>query len=139
MDRVQKYMLEFKAMLCPVVSRSLSDIARITRKLPRVHNTKDNKAYLSRSDETHRFLIENHRNKVYLAATSYRVVAHIPFIEEVDSLDRTEYDKLVIIMVVLGISVSEIADMLITDGRTILTIKSRVRDDIETMTRKVVA
>lgn len=139
MDCVLKYQLEFKAMLCPVVSKSLNDIARMSRALPRKNDTKDDKAYLSRSDETHRFLKETHRTIIYLTVTSYKFVEKIPVIKDVDALNRTEYDKMVILMIVLGLTVKEIADMLMTDLRTIASTKSKLSRDIENLTQKIVA
>lgn len=139
MECTGKYLLEFRALLCPVVSESLSDITRISRSLPRKNRTGNETAYLSRSDETHHFLKENHRHRIYLTLISYKFVEKIPLIKDVDVLDRTEYEKMVILMVVVGMGAKEIADILLTDIRTVNTLKSRRKADISDIISKISA
>ena len=139
MDFVSRHMLKFKALLCPVVTESMSDIARITCNFPKKNYTKDKVAYQSRSDETHLYLKRHHRHIIYLTIVSYRFVEILPFIREADALPFTEYDKTIIIMAVIGMTNKEIADMLMTDVRSIKTIRNRRQDTIEKMSSQLEA
>lgn len=121
---------EFKAMLCPVVTESMSDIARIFRNFPKKNFVNDDAAYNSRSDETHRYLKNNHRHILYLTLISYGFIEKFPFIRQVDELDVSEYDKLVIIMAVIGLPSKEISNMLLSDIRSVNTIRCRRKDII---------
>ena len=53
MDCARTYLIEFRAMLCPVVSQYAYEHTSITRALPRGSSTKDESAYQSRSDKVH--------------------------------------------------------------------------------------
>lgn len=125
------HMLEFKAMLCPVVTESISDIARVTSIFSQKHYSKDEAAYISRSKETNKYLKQQHRNITYLTVISYRFVEKFPFIKEVDVLEMSSFDKLIVIMTVFGLSAKEISGFLMTDIRSVNSIRYRRKDVIE--------
>lgn len=131
MDCARTYLLEFKAMLCPVVSQYACEHTSITRTLPQRSSTKDELAYQSRSDQVHDYLRDHYRSKVYLTITSYKFVEAIPLIRDVDNLKCSEFDRMVILMVVIGMEVKEIAEILISSTSCIKTIRTRRRKDIE--------
>lgn len=125
MECATAHIREFKAMLCPVVAESMSDIARISRNFPKKNFVNDDAAYKSRSDETHRYLKNNHRHLLYLTLISYGFIEKFPFIRQVDVMDASEYDKLIIIMAAVGLPSKEISDMLLSDIRSVNTIRCR--------------
>lgn len=138
MDCARTYLLEFKAMLCPVVSQFASEHTSITRTLPQRTSTKDEHAYQSRSDQVHDYLRDHYRSKVYLTITSYKFVEAIPLIREVDNLKYSEFDKMVILMVVIGMEIKEIAEMLMSSTSSIKTIRTRRRKDIDRLQHSLI-
>ena len=133
MECAASHIREFEAMLCPVVSESMSDIARISRNFPKKNFVNDDAAYNSRSDETHKYLRNNHRQLLYLTLISYCFIEKFPFIRQIDGLNISEYDKLVIIMAIVGLPSKEISNMLLSDIRSVNTIRYRRKEIIETM------
>lgn len=133
MDCARTYLIEFRAMLCPVVSQYAYEHTSITRALPRGSSTKDESAYQSRSDKVHDYLKEHFRTIIYLTITSYKFVETIPFIREVDKLEYSDFDKMVILMIVIGMDCKEVADILMSDINSIKTIRTRRRKAIEHM------
>ena len=133
MDCARTYLMEFRAMLCPVVSQYAYEHTSITRALPRGSSTKDESAYQSRSDKVHDYLKEHFRTIIYLTITSYKFVETIPFIREVDKLEYSDFDKMVILMIVIGMDCKEVADILMSDINSIKTIRTRRRKAIEHM------
>lgn len=131
MDRARTYLFEFRAMLCPVVSQYAYEHTSITRALPKGNSTKDESAYQSRSDEVHAYLKEHFRTKIYLTITSYKFVEAIPLIREVDKLEYSNFDKMVIVMIVIGMDSREVAEILMSDINSIKTIRTRRRKAIE--------
>ena len=133
MDCARTYLMEFRAMLCPVVSQYAYEHTSITRALPRGSSTKDESAYQSRSDKVHDYLKEHFRTIIYLTITSYKFVETIPFIREDDKLEYSDFDKMVILMIVIGMDCKEVADILMSDINSIKTIRTRRRKAIEHM------
>lgn len=139
MDWASTYMLEFKAMLSDVVTESLSDIASINRDFPKANFTSNERAYQSRINETNRYLKKHHRHVVYLTTVSYKFVEKFPFIKDIDALDISDFDKLIIMMTIVGIPPKEIAHMLHTDVGSVKTIKHRREDLISEVMRRQAA
>lgn len=133
MDCARTYLIEFRAMLCPVVSQYAYEHTSITRALPKGSSTKDESAYQSRSDKVHDYLKKHFRTIIYLTITSYKFVETIPFIREVDKLEYSDFDKMVILMIVIGMDCKEVADILMSDINSIKTIRTRRRKAIEHM------
>ena len=69
----------------------------------------------------------------YMTITSYKFVETIPFIREVDKLEYSDFDKMVILMIVIGMDCKEVADILMSDINSIKTIRTRRRKAIEHM------
>ena len=130
MECATAHIAEFKAMLCPVVTESMSDIARISRNFPKKNFVSDDAAYNSRSDETHRYLKNNHRHLLYLTLISYSFIEKFPFIRHVDVMNVSEYDKLIIIMAAVGLPNKEVSNILLSDIRSVNTIRCRRKEII---------
>lgn len=69
----------------------------------------------------------------YMTITSYKFVETIPFIREVDKLEYSDFDKMVILMIVIGMDCKEVADILMSDINSIKTIRTRRRKAIDHM------
>lgn len=133
MDCASKYLLVFKAMLCIAVSHAHADIVRTAYNLPRIKDSSDSKAYLVYSDETVRQHTFRYRHQLYLQITSYDFVNAVPLVRHVDRLSCSEYDKMVILMTVVGLDIKEIADVLLSQSRSISTIRNRHKSKINTL------
>ena len=132
-----KYLYAFEAVLRPVMAEYSSDITRMFGLMPRLNNTKDEVAYISRSEKVKKMLVERHRLAVYRSMCTYKFVEIFPLVREVDKLDKSEYQKVLILMVVMGYSHQDIARVLITDTSTISTLKNECSSTIRHMENRM--
>lgn len=107
-----------------------SDITDTARKLPRERNTKDTTAYQSYSDEVIDDKIGLYREKIYSVLTSEEFIRSYPKMGRVDDLPCTALEKCIIFMIGIGLEPNETARMLLSDKRTVMTIKSKRKKDI---------
>lgn len=131
MKRKSKYLQGFWAMLCSVMAEYSSDITDAARDLPRKKNTKDSIGYISQSDKVINEKVGKHRCAIFAALTSETFVHQFPQMKEVMELPHSEMEKTVIFMIGIGLNPYDVSKMLITDKRTIITIKSRRKEDIQ--------
>ena len=125
-----RHLLEFRAILCSVMAEYSSDITDTARKLPRERNTKDTTAYQSYSDEVIDDKIGLYREKIYSVLTSEEFIRSYPKMGKVDDLPYTALEKCIIFMIGIGLEPNETARMLLSDKRTVMTIKSKRKKDI---------
>ena len=125
-----RHLLEFRATLCSVMTEYFSDITETARRLPRERNTKETTAYQSYSDEVFDDKIGRYREKIYRALTSDEFVRQYPKMERLADLPYTSLEKCIIFMIGIGLEPNEVAKMLLSDKRTIMTIRSKRKKDI---------
>ena len=125
-----RHLLEFRATLCSVMTEYSSDITDTARKLPRERNTKDTTAYQSYSDEVIDDKIGRYRKKIYSVLTSDEFIRQYPKMRRVADLPYTSLEKCIIFMIGIGLEPNEVARMLLSDKRSILTIRSKRKKDI---------
>ena len=130
MKQKSKYLLEFWARLCSVMAEYSSEITDAARKLPRKKDTKDPVRYITQSDKVINEKVDKHRGAIYNALTSDPMVHQYPIIKKIIDLPYSDMDKTVIFMIGIGLNPYDVAKMLISDKRTIMTIRSRRKKDI---------
>lgn len=131
MDRVQTYLREFKAMLCLTVAESHSSIVSTAYYLPRTKDTGDRNAYQINSDERIKEHTLRYRNLIYMKITSYEFVQQYPIIKEIDKSEHSSYDKLIILMSVVGFDTNAISKLLLARASSISTLRTRHNEEID--------
>ena len=126
-----KKLLEFRATLCSVMTDYFSDIMETARNLPRERNTQDTVAYQSYSDGVFDDKTGLYRDSIYVALTSDEFIRHYPKMRKVADLPYPPFDKCIIFMIGIGLEPNETAKMLLTDKRTIMTLRSKRKKDIQ--------
>ena len=126
-----KKLLEFRATLCSVMTDYFSDIMETARNLPRERNTQDTVAYQSYSDGVFDDKTGLYRDSIYVALTSDEFIRHYPKMRKVAELPYPPFDKCIIFMIGIGLEPNETAKMLLTDKRTIMTLRSKRKKDIQ--------
>ena len=126
-----KKLLEFRATLCSVMTDYFSDIMETARNLPRERNTQDTVAYQSYSDGVFDDKTGLYRDSIYVALTSDEFIRHYPKMRKVADLPYPPFDTCIIFMIGIGLEPNETAKMLLTDKRTIMTLRSKRKKDIQ--------
>ena len=81
-------MLEFKAMLCPVVAMETNAAARLTSTFLENGGKNGDPTYESRKREFKNLLSKSYRHTIYLTVVSYAFVERFSVIKVVDSKQK---------------------------------------------------
>ena len=128
---VEKNTLEFKAMLCPVVAAESRATAKLRNTFFEKSVNNDDRGYKSRKEEFKRLLTLQYRHTLCLAVVSARFVDSFPFIREIDSRKLSDYNKLIIIMSVVEIPPSEIANFIESNPQSVKVLQQRFKEFID--------
>lgn len=106
------YLQEFKALLYFVTTSEKDVVTRLSSIF--LENGGDGKdpAYSSRKREFKNIVKERYRHAIYLNLISYTFTEKFPFIKVVDNEEFSEYQKIIVIMSVVGFQPKEIASTL---------------------------
>ena len=133
MKKRNKNLLELRGMLCSIMAEYSSEITAAARKLPLKKDVKTASEYRSYSDEIINRKISQYRDKIYDALVAEDFRKMYPKMNKVAALPHSSMDKCIIFMIGMGLEPNEMARMLISDKRTIMTIRSKRKEDIQSI------
>jgi hypothetical protein len=112
MDLQGTYLQEFKALLYQVTASEKDVVTRLSSIF--LENGGDGKdpAYNSRKREFNNLIKDRYRHTIYLSIVSYTFIEKFSFIKIVDLEEFSEYQKMVVIMSIVGFEAKEIATTL---------------------------